>query len=314
MSETVYELTEFDSFRVYKRDDSNQFFHIEINKSTFYRHLFDYFFSETNLLRYAENISSLEFQPSRKNYVTLYKWMRRFIDEKNLIKSSDKLDEYLSSLFIQDGYLIDENHEMGVYLDKIGKIGEYFLHCLLSSYFKFDCIIPKAHFQTDFNMSVFGIDVIFYSCEKDLLLFGESKISRNIENGINLINQSLKGYKKQLEDEFILVLSNRLVSNTENIFSKKFGDKVDECISFEQFIIEANIKHIGIPIFIAHGKELSQDEIFEKLKRIKKESFFGIQTEYYLITLPLIDKDIFIKEFTKYIKEKEEDYERKSQK
>ena len=43
---------------------------------------------------------------------------------------------------------------------------------------------------------------------------------------------------------------------------------------------------------------------------IKKQDFFNIQTQYFLITLPILDKENFSKEFTKYIKIKEDEYER----
>ena len=57
---------------------------------------------------------------------------------------------------------IDKNGETLLQKDKIGKIGEYIFHVLLTQYFHINCIIPKFRCTTDRNMSVFGIDAIFY--------------------------------------------------------------------------------------------------------------------------------------------------------
>lgn len=300
----------FDCFNVYHENDATQFFHVEINNNSFYKNLFDYFFSEDNLLQYAENISSITFFPSKKNFVTLFKQLKVFIDQKNQEISIEKLDNYLRTLLIDDGKLIDKDGKVGILLDKIGKIGEYIFCCLLSDYFKFDCIIPKVHLQTDYNMSVYGIDTLYYSQQNDLLLFGESKVSKSVSNGIKLINASLKDYKQQLESEFTLILSDRLIKNNLNFFTKKYGAIAELCLNIEDFIKEANIKHIGIPVFIAHGTEINHEAIFTELNKIKKQDFFNIQTQYFLITLPILDKENFSKEFTKYIKIKEDEYER----
>lgn len=314
MNQSLYNVEEFDCFKVYKKNNTSQFFHIEMNNSSFYKKLFDYFFSEDNLLQYAENISSIKFSPTKQNFVTLAKQLKVFIDQKNQELSIVELDDYLKTLLINDGRLIDKDGKTGILLDKIGKIGEYIFCCILSDYFKFDCIIPKVHLQTDYNMSVYGIDTLYYSKQNDLLLFGESKVSKNIVNGINLINKSLSEYKKQLQDEFTLVLSDRLLKKSLNVFTQKFGSVVELCLSIEDFIREAKIKHIGIPIFIAHGNEIEPEIIFAKLEKIKMQNLFNINTKYFFITLPILDKEIFSKEFTKYIKEKEDEYEENARK
>lgn len=310
MNNTTFSVEKYDCFNVYHENDATQFFHIEINSTSFYKKLFDYFFSEDNLLHYAENISSIRFFPTKKNFVTLFKQLKVFIDQKNQELSIAELDNYLKNLLINDGRLIDKDGKTGILLDKIGKIGEYIFCCILSDYFKFDCIIPKVHLQTDYNMSVYGIDTLYYSQQNDLLLFGESKVSKSITNGVSLINASLKEYKQQLESEFTLLLSDRLITNNFNIFTKKYGSIVELCLNIEDFIKEADIKHIGIPVFIAHGTEIDQESIFAELKKIKKQDFFNIKTQYFLITLPILNKEDFSKEFTKYIKIKEDEYER----
>lgn len=301
----------FDCFTVYQMDNTSQFFHIMIcNPELFYNKLFDYFFSEDRLLRYAENTSSLAFTPSKRNYVCLFKEMKKFIDLKNLELPLHRLEEELKDLLEKDGRLINNEGQTIIHSDKIGKIGEYIFCCILSDFFKFDCILPKAHLQTDYNMSIYGIDTLYYSQKNDLLLFGESKVSKSVDIGVKLINASLKEYSQQLKDEFALILSDRVLQKTLNVFGEKYGDIVNECISVEDFIEKAAIKNIGIPIFIAHGENNNPEDVFKKLTHIKQQNFFGLNTQYYLITLPILDKTKFSEKFTEFIKEKEDEYER----
>ena len=192
--------------------------------------------------------------------------------------------------------------------DKIGKIGEYIFYCLLSDYFDFDCILPKIHLQTDYNMSVYGIDSLFYSKQSDMLLFGESKFSVSIKNGVTLIKKSLAEYEKQIADEYELVLCNRLYGDKLNVFYDTYGEVTETCINIEEFIRVANVQNIGIPIFIAHGTEVDENLVIKELRKIPRKNVLGLNTVYYCISLPVVDKFKAIAVFTKKIREAEERY------
>ena len=75
-----------------------------------------------------------------------------------------------------------------------------------------------------------------------------------------------------------------------------------EVIGFEELIEQANIKNIGIPIFIVHGIDSETNKIFEKLSKVKKTKFFNLNTIFYLISLPVIDKETLTNIFTEKIK------------
>lgn len=182
----------FKNFIVTNFNDKYVFIDVKIeDKEKFYKSLFSYFFDEEMLLNYSKKKVKIDFTPSKRNYVLLYKMLEKFIDKENEIISIDTIDidSEIIDIIISDlaSDTIDKNeNDLRIRLDKIGKIGEYLFSCLLSEYFKFDCAIPKLDILTNRNMSIFGIDVIFYSEEHDLLLLGESKVSKNIDNGINL--------------------------------------------------------------------------------------------------------------------------------
>ncbi|WP_324648163.1 Hachiman antiphage defense system protein HamA, partial [Bacillus pacificus] len=219
-----------------------------------------------------------------------------------------ELEEMLLLILKEEQVLEDEDGKKLVRLDKMGKIGEYLFCCLLADFFEFDCILPKVHLQTDPNMNVYGIDTLFYSEKEHLLLFGESKMSLKLDNGLNLIKKSLKEYEKQVSDEFDIVLSNRFYKNMLYRFNDIYGDVTEISIDIMDFIKKANIKQIGVPIFIAHGTELKVEEILLKLEKVNKVKLFNLDTKYYSISLPIVDKNKLVATFTKKIRDRGDYY------
>lgn len=304
---------DYSCFNVYSKENNYSFFHIEIrDEEKLYKSLFDYFFNEEKLLQYAENNFHLKFTPNKISYTKLYKDLRLFIDQKNLIENVDlnSFDQTIEKILNEELVIENKDGKNYIRLDKFGKVGEYIFSHILSDYFSLDCIIPKIKLTTSHNMSIFGIDTLFYSSEKNLIFFGESKMSNSIENGVELIKNSLKEYEDQIKNEFLLTLSNRIV-NCNKIFLERFQEHIDECINFEEFVECANIKAICIPIFIAHGCDntnLDVKHIFEVLTKLPKKEFCNIQTLYYSISLPIINKDKLMAVFTKEMQAKEEFY------
>lgn len=297
-------------FNVYHYKNNNSFIHIEMKDTQrFYEKFFDYFFYENRLIKYAEGQVGIKFNRSKRDYTTLYKHLKVYIDDYNQKKEISKLEDELRDILLDEGLIEeDKNNKILIRLDKIGKMGEYFFSCLLSEYFGFDCIIPKVHLMTDPNMNVYGIDTIYYNSKKDQILFGESKFSKSLDNGIKLIKESLKTYEKQIRDEFELILSNRVLKENLNVFNEKYGEFTEVCIDIEEFIEVAKIKTIGVPIFIAHGTEVSYEEILLKLSKIKEVELFGIDTMFYVISLPIVNKTKLVSTITVKIRERMEYY------
>jgi len=302
-------VTSFNEFTVYTCDECANFTHININDGDFfYVKMFEYFFSEDRLLRYIENKTSISFVPSKANYAALYKKLRIFIDKENDIPFPDTLEKEIIDVICDEHETIENNGVKEVRLDKIGKIGEYLFSNLLSEYFGFQCIIPKLNLLTDYNMSIFGIDTLFYSPEKKLILLGESKVSKSIANGITLINKSLSTYQEQVDSEFELILSQRLLLDKMGDFALDFGDKAEISLSMSDFIAKAKIESIGIPIFIAFGGNNTVEDVFKQLKRINKYNLYGLNTQYISISLPIIDKKKLVEAFTFEINKRRNSY------
>lgn len=310
----TYNIEEFDKFRVYTLDDKYTFYHIDLKDTEeYYEELFNYFFDENKLLSYAENKSHLKFSPTKKNFVILYKHLFQYIDEYYDEIDIEVIDEEVKKIIL-DEYETTEEKESALKIraDKKGKIGEYIFTCILKKYFKFDCIIPKVHMSTSRNMSIYVIDALFYCSNNNMLLFGESKLTNSLTNGVSLIKESLKNYEKSISDEFILTLSSRILKGELNKFSEIYGDFCEISLDIKDFISKANITQIGIPIFITHGTEQEIDKIMKKLSNIEEKDLLGVKTVYYFISLPIINKQKFSALFTKKIKERRDAYESES--
>ncbi len=301
---------QYDGFTVHTDEEYHCFVHINIdNPSLFYEKLFCHFFDETRLLRYTENKTAVSFSPTEANFATLYRKLAVFLDFENEIDYPASLDEDASDAICDEYEVVEQNDTIKIRLDKMGKIGEYIFGTLLSDYFQFECIIPKLNLITDRNMSVYGIDSLYYSPDEKMILLGESKVSKSLENGITMINTSLGSYQQQVEDEFLLILSQRWLRNASGRFGLDFEKPLETSLSMSEFIEKAKIETICIPLFIAHGGDNDTKDIFEKMKKIKKISLYGLETKYISISLPLIDKEKVMEYFAKKLNERRCAYE-----
>ena len=301
----------FNCFDVYSSENDHSVVYVDItNIPPFYQNMFDYFFNETRFLQYIENKTSLSFEPTVENYVSLYKRLSLYVDDKNIHKLPADIEDEVLKILAEEYTLEDKgNGNFEVRLDKIGKIGEYIFCNLLSEYFGFSCVIPKANLITDRNMSVFGIDAVFYCPEDKMILFGESKVSNSLQNGVALINKSLSTYQQQVDEEFILILSQRWLRDKMGVFAADFCSAIDISITMRDFISKAGVTSIGIPVFIAHGTETDPAAILSKLSSIKKVKLYDLETKIISISLPIINKSKLIATFTQKIMERREYYE-----
>ena len=137
------------------------------DENKFLTELVSYIFDEKNLLLYSELHTGIEFTPGKKEYVKLYKNIQYFLNEELMKIPVVDLDDELERILGEEyECLRDSDSKFLIKQDKIGKIGEYIFHLILTRYFGYKCIIPKFRITTDRNMSAFGIDALFYDDEK----------------------------------------------------------------------------------------------------------------------------------------------------
>lgn len=285
----------FENFTVYKSDVASSFLHANFdNPDLFIDGLADYILSEFNLLNYANTMSPIQFEPTAQIYTKLYSTIGSFLNANMELLTFNNTTAEVLDILGEEYKFVDNNGTLLIQKDKIGKIGEYTFHILLTNYYKVHCIIPKFRCTTDRNMSVFGIDALFFDPSKRTILFGESKVCKNIDNAITLVNRSLSDYESQISEEYKLVLSRDDTYNLSPEFITAFKQHTDICISFEEFIKAAHIDKICVPAFIAHGNDEQDNTVEYFLNRmntgIKRNNYFGLIPEYLFISLPIIDK------------------------
>lgn len=311
------QVEKFDCFNVYFINEGHSFVYADFKDvDGFIDGLTDYIFNEENLLNYSKRVSKMPFTGDTKQFVKLYNNISMFLNSKLETLTVGDIEEDLKTVLGEEYKLIDDNGELKVQKDKVGKIGEYTFHLLLTNFFHLDCILPKFRCTTDRNMSVFGIDTLFLDTNSKTIYFGESKFSKDIDNGIALANRSLKEYEQQILEEYRIVLSDEDAFKLSSEFEEVFGESRQLCISFPKLVEVAGIEAIGIPVFIAHGNGLdgnTPEEYIEKLaNKIQKNSFFGLQTKYILISLPVIDKNKFVELAMKKVVKKQDEYKRRT--
>lgn len=305
----------YNNFTVYKSKSDERYSFIYANfdrPDKFTKGFVEYIFEEKNLLFYTKNLTGIEFTPGKIEYVKLYKNISYFLNQELEKIPLTNIDEDLKRILSDEYDCFMDGSKFIIQKDKVGKIGEYIFHLILSDYFKYTCIIPKFNLTTNRNMSVFGIDALFYDSENSEILFGESKFSKSLNNGINLINKSLINYEHQISEEFLLVLSNDIYKLSPK-FSDKFQSSIDCCCSFDEFIEMAEIKSIVVPIFIAHGGQPEEDikKILNAFDRVKIKAINSLKTKYLFISLPVIDKDKFLQYSIRMAVKKQNEYKSK---
>lgn len=285
----------FDQFTVYHSDVSSSFLYVNFSDpNSFMDGLSDYVLSEKNLLNYANTMSPTVFAPTLANYKRLYTTLETFLNAELELLTFDDVSNEIRDTLGDEYTFINKDGETLIQKNKIGKIGEYIFHVLLTQYFKVNCIIPKFRCTTDRNMSVFGIDALFFDPAERIIYFGESKVCKTIDNAITLVNRSFADYESQISEEYKLVLSNNDVFRISQEFQSAFELYTDVCISFEDFVKAASISQIYVPAFIAHGnganKNTPADFLHKMNTKITQNNFFGLDTKYLFISLPIIDK------------------------
>lgn len=270
--------------------------------------IFDFFFSEDALYNHFKKNNDSLFERTPKCFSLLYRNLQKFIDEEiaNIEYDLSDCSQNAVDILLKEQAFFGKDKK--IRKDKTGKIGEYLASIILEKVFSYTCIIPKSDLITSKNMSVYGIDTLHYDYGQNTILFGESKFTSNLKNGVWLISESLDKYEKRINDEIELIFTQRLYDSL-NIPKEIFKDAIDSFIDVKTFIAKTEIKEIYVPLFIAHGEQTNPDEILIELKTIERNKFLGMNTKYLVISMPVENAKSFVEYFIIRIKAKIDEYE-----
>lgn len=271
----------FEQFTVYKCDVASSFLYAHFdNPALFMDGLSEYLLSESNLLNYANTLTPIEFTPTPAIYKKLYNTLGSFLNSELELLAFDDVSDEVRTTLGKEYRFININGKTLIQKDKIGKIGEYALHLLLTSYYKVHCIIPKFRCTTDRNMSVFGIDALFFNPEQRTIYFGESKVCNSIESAITLVNRSFDDYEEQIAEEYKLVLSNDEVFNLSQEFidpekQYDFSQRNIFIVTHDRVIDENTVAIFGSIDFLVI------DEVYKLQKDSTNERVLILNIAYY---------------------------------
>lgn len=290
----------FDDFDVYIENSEYQFKHIKIDEDCFYDKVCEYLLDEKKINAYTSINIEITNELTEQDYLNIYHRLIQFIDYEKIVNINNFVDPEIIKYL--DENLEHENTDLRK--DKWGRIGEYIFNILLDSYFRLDCVVRKFALNTSPNMSVYGIDSVHCSLKDKIIYFGESKFVGDIKDGVKLINKSLAEYNKQIANEY-LTISNRNIERNAKFVNEILNHNT--AYTFQEFINKTGIDTIGIPVFIAHAGEIDEEKIFEELRKITRNSFYGLKTNYIAISFPILNKEKFRRSFINTVNSKLEE-------
>lgn len=288
---------DFEKFIVYSEDEAYQFCYITIKEQSFYEDFASYILDFNMIKKHAAINLDITTELTLRDYNEILNRLISFVDyEKiyDIAQFDDSIIQILDEEYLKDGADLRK--------DKWSRIGEYIFNIILDSFFNLDCVVRKFALNTSRNMPVYGIDTVHCSLKNRIFYFGESKMVDSIDNGINLIKKSLENYEAQISNEYYTIKNNNFTRSTE--FLKLFDECLLRCLKFTELIEYIGLSSIGIPVFVSHGGTYDVETVFKKMRNIPNKPLFNLETKYFLISVPILDKNRFRDSFINVVKEK----------
>ena len=148
-------------------------------------------------------------------------------------------------------------------------------------------------------MKVFGIDTVHFSPLNNMFYFGESKLTNNIDLGISQHSSEilLIDYKINEECKLISLHENDIRCKETIVYNiTRFGRDltISENLSFMKLKKENQLFGISIVYFVAHGENYDYDFVTKKVEKFRKKIKLK-DIKVYFVTLPIKDKNDFVK-------------------
>ena len=169
--------------------------------------------------------------------------------------------------------------------------------------------VTKLAQTTSRNMKVFGIDTVHFNEKTNTMFYGESKLTNNIDLGLQQHTDELDLMDFKMNEECQL-LAQRYndIRSSEKIKRKfaEFGMKttINKTLSFFNLKKEEKLYNVALVFFVAHGEKYDYEFITNKVNEFRKKINFK-DIEINCVTLPIKNKNDFIKRVEEMIIEYE---------
>ena len=310
-------------FEVVEEDISHiQYKHIKINEEDFNKIIIKSLFEDKDLYRYVTNYSEERFRQIEvefpiKQLISLIKNLKKeYIKDCVPTKIKKRLCKDLKAK--ANGVIIDTKQKdwevkFNSYLDNnitgYDVLAEIILSKIIEDRFGADVFVTKLAQTTNTNMKVFGIDTLHYNANENTMFFGESKLTNSVELGIqqHAAELILMDYKLNEECKLIALREADIRCKLDIVHEiTKFGRKltINDNLSILKIKNEDLAFDMAIVYFIAHGYKFDYDFVTTKIKNFRKKIKFKNIT-IYCVTLPIKNKDDFIKKVEEVMTEYE---------
>lgn len=233
---------------------------------------------------------NLFFYTTQKTTTKTLKESKQFVND---LYVKGLLDEELKTVFTSIGWDKDTlNINSSIFQ---GDLGEYLSVILIDKLNISSTLISKVSLKTSPKMPSYGNDNIYFDYEKNILYFGESKFHEKLSEGFSSAIRSLNKHKTdEIEISFISNHTGSFIAENSKKLSyveKKFN------------VVSSQSVDIGIISFIIMDDKYSKEDIESLLKdyyskgKIKDSDIINS----YIIALPIISKQEFLKYFKKRI-------------
>lgn len=312
-----------EQFEIIENDSNHiQYKHININSKDFNRYIVKSIFEDNELYKYVTNDIEKDEEEFGNIYpikqlIHLVKNLKKeYISEYLPIDLKKKLCKELKAKY--NGKVIDVKKQdwqekFQVYLDEnmtgYDVVAEIIMSKIIEDKFNANVFVTKLAQVTNNNMKVFGIDTVHYNENTNTMFFGESKLTNNVDLGINQHKAELilMDYKMNEECKLFALRKNDIRCKDKIVHDiVRFGKKLtsEENLSILRIKKEDSTFDIAIVYFIAHGDKYDYDYVTSRINNFRKKIKFK-DISVFCVTLPIKDKNDFIKQVQEVISEYE---------
>lgn len=305
-------------------DDRNhiQYKHIKIDDEEFNKYIIKSIFQDKELYKYVTNFLDEPVEDYKKLYpinqlISLIKNLKKEYIRDNVPKDIKKkiCKSKRAKLF---GVEIDTNkkdweEKFDQYLDNningYDVIAEIILSKIIEEKFNASVFVTKLAQATSRNMKVFGIDTVHFNEKTNTMFYGESKLTNNIDLGLQQHSDELElmDFKINEECQLLAQMQNNIRSS-EKIKQDvtNFGIKmtINKTFSFLNLKKEEKLYNVALVFFVAHGEKYDYEFITNKVNEFRKKIHFK-DIEINCVTLPIKSKNDFIERVKEVIGEYE---------
>lgn len=306
-------------FEIIESDKNHiQYKHIKIDEKEFNKYIVESVFQDKELYKYVTNLLDEPDEDIKKLYpikqlISLIKNLKKEYIRDNLPKDIKK-KICKSKKAKLNGEEIDVNkkdweEKFDQYLDNningYDVIAEIILSKIIEEKFGANVFVTKLAQGTSRNMKVFGIDTVHFNEKTNTMFYGESKLTNNIELGLQQHTDELDlmDFKINEECQLLAQMQNNIRSS-EKIKQEvaNFGIKmtINRTLSFLKLKKDEKLYNVALVFFVAHGEKYDYKYITKKVNEFRKKIHFK-DIEIYCVTLPIKDKSDFIKKVEEVI-------------